>query len=40
MIYLQKAKEMVAAGILGPEGHAMSRPEEVGISNPFKRDNV
>lgn len=28
----QKAKEVVAAGITGPEGHQMSRPEEVRAS--------
>ena len=28
-VLLQKSKEIAAAGIMGPEGHELCRPEEV-----------
>ena len=31
--YLQKQKEMLNAGVTGPEGHRQSRPEDVGIGD-------
>lgn len=30
-IYLQKVKELIDAGVTGPEGHLQSRPESVKI---------
>lgn len=29
MVILQKSKQLLSMGITGPEGHEMSRPEEV-----------